>query len=58
MEKTYELAELAKLLSFNKAYVRMNLKKFDEYDPNAHVPEALASKVAAVLKRQWPPAEA
>ena len=55
MAKIYQLDELAKLLRYSKAYVKMNLKKFPEYQVGQPIPEELAGKVADLLSREWPP---
>ncbi len=52
---TYELDELAKLLKFQPAYVKMILKKFDQYEAGKPIPESLAAQVAEKLSRPWPP---
>lgn len=58
MAQTYALDELAKLLRFTPAYVKMVLRKFDDYQDGAPVSEDLAGRLAQKLSRPWPPTEA
>ncbi|NLY93645.1 MAG: hypothetical protein GXY23_06405 [Myxococcales bacterium] len=57
MQQAYELADLAKALKFTPAYVRMVLRKFEDYQDGKPVSAELAQKVAEKLSRPWPPAE-
>jgi hypothetical protein len=57
MQQTYELADLAKALKFQPAYVRMVLRKFGPYEEGQPVSAELAGKVAEKLNRPWPPQE-
>jgi hypothetical protein len=52
---TYDLDQLAKLLRFTPAYVKMVLKKFEGYEAGQPITEALAAQVAEKLSRPWPP---
>ena len=54
-DTTYDLDELAKILKFTPAYVKMVLKKFDEYEAGKPISENLAAQVAQKLSRPWPP---
>ena len=55
MQQSYELADLAKALKFTPAYVRMILRKFDDYVDGQPVSSDLAQRVADKLSRPWPP---
>jgi len=55
MSKTYTPDELAQLLTFGNAYVKMVLKKIEGYEPGKPVSEDVAAKLAAKVNRPWPP---
>ena len=57
MQQSYELADLAKALKFTPAYVRMVLRKFEDYEEGEPVSADLAERVAEKLSRPWPPAQ-
>lgn len=58
MSKTYSPEELAELLTFGNAYVKMLLKRTDGYTVGEPVTDEIAAKVAKKVNRPWPPASA
>ncbi len=54
-DTTYDIDELAKLLKYSSAYVKMVLKKFDGYEDGKPISASLAAQVAQKLSRPWPP---
>jgi len=55
MSKTYTPDELAELLTFGNAYIKMVLKKIEGYEPGKPVTEEVAARLAAKVNRPWPP---
>ena len=51
---TYELKELARLLSWNPAHCKVILKQLGA-DTSQPIDDETASKVAQKIRRQWPP---
>ena len=51
---TYNLSELAKLLSWNPAHCKVIPKQLGA-DPNQPIGEETAAKVASKIRRPWPP---
>jgi hypothetical protein len=51
---TYNLKELAKLLSWNPAHCKVILKQLGA-DPSGQIDDATAAKVAEKVHRPWPP---
>lgn len=54
--KTYTLDELAGLLNWHQAALKVILRKAN-IDPNEPIEEEDAAFVADKLKRKWPPTE-
>ena len=54
--QTYELEELATLLNYSKAYIKMILKKQPGYRAGEPISEELAAIAADKVNRPWPPA--
>jgi hypothetical protein len=51
----YEIDELARLLKFTPAYVKMVLKKVEGYEAGKPVSDEVAKRLADKLSRPWPP---
>jgi hypothetical protein len=51
---TYNLKELAKLLSWNPAHCKVILKQLGA-DPAGPIDDETAAKVAGKIRRPWPP---
>ena len=53
-EQTYELKELAKLLNWNPVHCKVMVKQVGG-DPKAPISDEVAARVAAKIRRPWPP---
>ena len=53
-ERTYTLDELAGLVNWHKAAVKVTLRKMN-IDPNLPIEEVDAAALAAKLRKPWPP---
>lgn len=54
---TYGLKELSRLLGWNAAHCKVIVKQLGA-DPGGPISEDIAAKVAAKIRRPWPPVEA
>lgn len=55
-KETFTLSELEKLVSFNKAFLKVVCKRL-QIDSEGTISESDAERIAKKLKRPWPPAE-